>query len=211
MCSRLDSLSGIDFDLYISIHPDAGQEVIDSILMRYPNARIFSFENRGRDILPFIKLFQHIHPLNYKYVCKIHSKKSGHRKDRDRWRNKLVCGLLGAKKKVRENLHILEKEARTGMLVSKGNIFTLEARMGINEPMIRDYARKNNLDFNGSVTFPSGSMFWFKPMALRQLSDTISPELFEVENGQLDGTMAHAAERIFGLLCHANGYAIKEV
>ena len=211
MCSSLDSLVGIDFDLYISINPDAGKRNIDSILRRFPKARIFSFENRGRDILPFIELFQRIYPLNYKYVCKIHSKKSGHRKDRDRWRNKLLCGLLGSKEKVRENLHILEQEARTGMLVSKGNIFTYETRMGTNEQMIRDYAKKNNLDFDRSVTFPSGSMFWFKPIALKQLIDTIPPELFEMESGQLDGTMAHSAERIFGLLCHANGYALKEV
>ena len=53
-------------------------------------------------------------------------------------------------------------------------------------------------------------MFWFKPLVFKQLFNNIDFKTFKIEKNQLDGTMAHSIERIFGLLCHVNGYKITE-
>ena len=54
--------------------------------------------------------------------------------------------------------------------------------------------------------FGAGSMFWFRRSALAVLADRISPELFEAEKGQLDGTSAHAIERLFPVEARRQGY-----
>lgn len=58
----------------------------------------------------------------------------------------------------------------------------------------------------GSDTFVADSMFWVRLSALRPLLDAhLLPSLFEPEAGQVDGTQAHAIERIVGLVVRHSG------
>ena len=66
------------FDLYISINHECSIDDVKKILSVYPEANIFMFENRGRDVLPFLKIFREIKKLDYDSICKIHTKKSVH-------------------------------------------------------------------------------------------------------------------------------------
>ena len=55
-------------------------------------------------------------------------------------------------------------------------------------------------------------MFWVRMDALAPLLDAHLAECeFEAESGQLDGTFAHAVERVFGLAAMARGARIEEV
>jgi lipopolysaccharide biosynthesis protein len=48
-----------------------------------------------------------------------------------------------------------------------------------------------------SLDFPSGSMFWARPDALRPILDLgLTLDEFPEEAGQVDGTVAHAIERL---------------
>ena len=48
---------------------------------------------------------------------------------------------------------------------------------------------------------------WLRLSAIKQLIDyEYEEEFFEEENGQEDGTSAHAIERIFFHVCKSNGY-----
>ncbi len=202
----LSSFKDLEFDLYININNECSVNHINSILDVYPDARIFSFENRGRDILPFLKIFNNIYPLNYSYICKIHSKKSLHREDGDKWRHSLIKGLIGSPKIIKKNLEKLASDSKTGIIAPKGNVFNYKDWVGSNNEMVESFAVENNIRITENFTFPSGSMFWFKPVVFKQLYKTIDFNMFKSETGQLDGTMAHSIERIFGLLCHTNGY-----
>jgi lipopolysaccharide biosynthesis protein len=71
----------------------------------------------------------------------------------------------------------------------------LVARLGLATPVPEDGA------------FVAGSMFWARLSALRPLLDAHLDESdFENEDGQVDGTMAHAIERIFACVSADAGY-----
>ena len=59
--------------------------------------------------------------------------------------------------------------------------------------------------------FVAGSMFWLRLDALRPLLDAhLDPGEFEPEAGQVDGTLAHAIERVVALAVRAAGFGIDD-
>jgi len=197
------------FDLYININNNASIEFFKKVINDFPSAKIYSCENRGRDILPFIEMMQDILPLNYKYICKIHSKKSLHRVDGGKWRNHLIDRLLNSKETIAKIKNQLDSE--TGLIVAKKNVFSYQEWIGSNDEIVKQFAKKANIRIPNDFMFPAGSMFWFSPNIFKKLVKYIDLTKFEFEKGQIDGTKAHAVERIFGLLCFDSKNEIKEV
>jgi len=76
MLSHLLNL-GKQFDLFVTI-PYEVDISENTIRANFPDAQIYRCENRGRDIAPFLAVFSAISKLGYKYLCKIHTKKSPH-------------------------------------------------------------------------------------------------------------------------------------
>ena len=57
------------------------------------------------------------------------------------------------------------------------------------------------------VQFPSGSMFWARTKALKRLYLlNLQYKDYPYERGQLDGTLAHAIERLLFFICEISGY-----
>ena len=198
------------FDLFISLNHSYSIDHIRNIINDFPHAYLFCFENRGRDILPFIKLYEKLLPARYKFICKIHTKKSSHLAWGDLWRRHSLECLLGSKKNITEILNFLSEE-NIGIVVPWGNKLSYKNWKQGNENTIKKIINKTKkLTYFEDFYFPAGSMFWFKPRALEGLLKLIEGEEFEPEKGQVDGTLAHAIERMFGLVCYLNGYNILE-
>ena len=203
----LENMAG-DFDLFVSI-PQGSTFQREEITAKFPRAFVYECPNRGRDIAPFLKIFSEIEPLHYKYICKIHTKKSVHRGDGATWRNELYRELLGSAKTIQKIKDHLD-QPQVGIIGPKGNLLSTELFMGENQAMIGELARRLNLPYRGELfDFMAGSMFWFKPEAISPILELcLTDQDFPVETGQVDGTLAHAMERFFSFAALTQGYRI---
>ena len=206
-----------EIDFYFSVRLE-NLSVEKSIIKKiFPNAIVVAYENRGRDILPFLKIYNFISKLSYETICKIHSKKSLHREDGDKWRQESFNSLIGSKEIINRHINKLctvnASEQRVGIIGSKGHILSGKFYWAKNKDTAISLAKKFDCPnkFFTDFYFVAGTMFWFHADALKPLlSINITDEKFEDEGGQLDGTIAHAIERVIGLSCKKAGLSIED-
>lgn len=171
------------------------------------SAEIHTFENRGRDVLPFLHVANLLIDQGEEVVLKLHTKRSPHRSDGDRWRRELLSRLLST-----EDAHripnLFAADPGLGMLAPQGHIQPLAFYWGANKANVERLCARIGIRAPdpASDVFVSGSMFWARLEGLRPLLDAhLDTWEFEPENAQVDGTMAHAVERIFTMSVLASG------
>ena len=165
--------------------------------------------NRGRDVAPKLVGLADRY-ARYDLVLHLHSKVSDHAAFLAPWRSFLFESLLGSEAVVASILDAFGRLPDLGMVAPQhyeairrwlgwnGNFDAakaLAARMGISLWPTR------------ALDFPSGSMFWARPAALRPLLDLkLSFEDFPDEGAQVDHTPAHTIERLFFYACERSGH-----
>lgn len=200
------------FDLFISI-PAENSAVRQELLSEYPNCYIYPCPNRGRDIAPFIEILSAVQGCNYEFICKIHTKKSLHLKDGEQWRNWLFAELLGDRKRVSEILRAFESDDSLGLITPEGYLYSaIDIHSFINQRWIQKLSEALEVNLHDfRFDYPAGSMFWCRASALHKLAAAgIRTEDFETERGQLNRTLAHGIERIFGVLAMEKGYRLAD-
>ena len=207
-------LSGLSLELDIFVTLSyCGPETVElkaQIENDCPDAEVFIVENRGRDILPFLRLLNAGVFDDYQAVCKLHTKRSVHRADGDRWRRRLIRGIVSPK-----TPHLLAKflaDTNLAIWAADGQILRSKKWWGTNKCRTEGLLHRIGLKINSDCPyFPSGSMFWIKPFTLGLLKSLqLDANDFEDETGALDGTTAHAVERVVGELALAAGQTIIE-
>lgn len=209
-----DALKNIDteFDLYISVPQEHKDISIKKISSYHKNTNVTVVPNRGRDVLPFITIMNRIRQLNsYNYVLKLHSKKSSHRDDGNIWFSDVLDQLL-PKSGVSNIIQALSKKS-TGSLGPDGHVVSLSRHMGGNRGEIRRLVETmtndhydNIIEAESKYPFFGSTMFWCRADFLDPLLDLyLTPSDFQGEQGQIDGTIAHAIERILGGILHKIG------
>lgn len=173
-------------------------------------AEIHVFENRGRDVLPFLQLASRLLDEDEELVLKLHTKRSLHRGDGELWRRDLLAKLL-APDSCGRILQAFQAQPDLGMVVPDGHLLSLRAYWGANASNVQALCRRMGLGEIdvGAGAFPAGSMFYARLEALRPLLDTPLEILeFEPETGQRDGTLAHGIERVLGECVQAAGMRV---
>lgn len=190
------------FDLYVSLIQGQSEHIEKNIKYHYPNAHILIFPNHGRDVFPFTEFLKAGVLDCYELVCKIHTKRSLHRVDGDDWRRKLYDGLLGSAQLVSNICAHMRHDPDVGMVVPDGYIYNAEF-MGSNADAMLALLKKVDLKCNiEDMIFPAGNMFWASATIIQFLKALhLSARDYELELGQLDGTMGHAIERYAGIAC----------
>jgi len=212
------------YDLYITTTHNQEEIIRELFTTALPgvNTRVLAIENKGRDIGPFITALK-THLMKYDLVCKVHSKKSGHNVDLKGWRKYLLDQLLGNPLIINRIISEFIRYRQLGIVWPVAypylSYLGLEKGWGPSHSGVKNfltasrYFSELNLDeFGQDFTFPLGSMFWFRPKALELIiQKNIGITHFENEENQIDGTLAHAFERLFGIIPLRAGFDTKTV
>ena len=209
-----------DFDLIVTTVP--GREaMIADIGKSFPRAEFHVFENRGRDVAPFLRLLERGRFDRYPYLCKIHGKSSRGTLPfavmGALWRRRLLFDTLAAPGVARAIRDRFEANPRLGLLGPRAYRYpnahrSLLISWGPNEPGVSALAarmgvapRELRLDFFG------GSMFWFRPDAFRPLRALALSGEFAPEAGAVDGALEHFVERLFTPSTRLAGYEVEDI
>ena len=204
---------GLAPDLLVTIaERGAGsRELAAQVARDWPGARVWRLPNRGRDVLPFVHLVNSGLLEPYRAVCKLHTKRSRHLEGGDAWRSELIAGLLQPGR-ARAQLDAFLADGDAAFWIADGQAYAEPRWWGVNEPRVRALLRRIEVPVERrALRFPAGSMYWVKPLTLRMIRGLrLRAEEFELEERQLDGTMAHAVERAMGFVASAAGQTIRE-
>jgi hypothetical protein len=198
-------------DLFISTDTE---EKRDSVTANFSNwtkggVEVRVTPNRGRDIAPKLVGFAAAHD-RYEYVLHVHTKSSLHTSGLGGWRGYLLDTLLGCSAVIHGVFEAFARAPRLGMIAPQ-HIEYLRPwiRWGENHAQAKELAARMGFPLppTAPLDFPSGSMFWARSAALRPLLDLhLSVDDFQAESGQIDGTLAHAIERLYFLVCERAGF-----
>ena len=197
------------YDLYISTNTKAKQKVIKEFFIDKEFKQkvvVETFENRGRDIYPFLAQLKN-RIKDYDYVLHLHTKKSFHCLFGNDWRKYLYYNLLGNKENIREIFYKFEKNKKLGLIFPE-TYSALKGRtlIGESKDKLDILCERMNIKEEFSNMFPAGSMFWAKVEAILPLFSAFDKSDFDDEADQVDGTFAHGVERVFVILAKSQGY-----
>lgn len=205
-----------DYDLFLTTDTEKKKNQIQEILYKNgKKAQIFLTGNRGRDIIPMLKLKNELD--SYDYIGHFHTKKSPEYPYwvGDSWRNELYQMLIQSADNILANL---ESNDNLGLVIADIPSFFRYTKIvdPWNENRFADdmnvlWQRMNmtrQLDFSQMDTFimSYGTFIWFK-------KDTLQP-LFDLELSEDEiplepipqHTILHSIERILVYLAWANDY-----
>ena len=208
---------GIAFDLIVTTVPGCGR-LIETIRRDFPHSDIRVMENRGRDVRPFLELLEQGRLDRYRYVCKIHGKKSN---DGGRmsylgslWRRRLLFDLLAGTGIAEAVIRAFERDATVGMIGPSAfrlpsATIPLQSSWGKTRPRVLELAAKMGIPSERfHLDFYGGTMFWTRPEALLPLRKLQLAAAFPEEQGLLDGGLEHVTERLFAAAVVAAGYRL---
>lgn len=165
---------------------------------------VIGVDNHGRDVLPFLTLVNQGRLSGAHVILKLHTKVSSHRADGHAWRTSMIQTLTDA-----NVVHAVLANALGGKeFITAPAAQILGTRdWGRNLKTTVRLARQlgiQRLPFR--FRFPAGTMFWITRGLVEELRGLqITPEDFPAEPLPLDGSTAHAIERLFGVLAGTYG------
>lgn len=195
---RLDAYT--DYDLVLTTAVPAIRE---AFLARFDRRRAVCVEapNQGRDILPFLLALNILDLQRYRYFIKVHTKRSAHLSDGGLWFRLNLEFLLGERAISNAFFALLDAgrpclygvESKPIQDHLENNRYWLEVLLG------RKVEQAQGL-------FIPGSMFMGTGVLLQRLvARRFDTYPMEAEDGQLDGTLAHALERYVGCFAMDEG------
>ena len=203
----------VDFDCFISVKRDLVCKVSDAFeaLSHLCKLQVKAFPNIGRDMAPFFVGFAS-ELLEYELLLKLHGKKSPHDSQLQDWLALSLQGLVGSPRIIRHHWALLlgsnigitsiPPPQPVAMAIERDSCWGHQALSFHRCARERKRLGLSDLQPDETFEFPAGSMFWCRPEVLRPLVDlNLRWSSFDRESGQLDGTLAHALERLVGLVC----------
>ncbi len=195
--------------LVVTCPPERAESVREAILSAGLDCPfdVIETENRGRDVLAFLEAMKRVSVPADAIILKLHTKKSTHREDGAHWRREMFDELL-ASETVESALHAFASDSSLGLVAPAKHLAPITTYIGFNQERIETLLKRGgwkSIDTQTDV-FAAGTMFFVRRKSFDSiLALNVTRDEFEAEAGQKDGTMAHALERMFGLVILREG------
>lgn len=204
-------LLGDDADLYVTLSR-ASRDFADAVLADFPAAHVEVVPNVGRDVLPFITVARSLRRLGYISVLKLHTKRSVHADDGAEFLEACLDELLPSAEGA---LRCRELVSGRGAAIvgPRSRYYPLAIHVWLNRADLTWFLDRDGDTATAVLNQPShfgffaGTMFWANLDMIAKCLD-VPVRKFEVERGQIDGTMAHALERLFAVVPQIGGGGI---
>jgi lipopolysaccharide biosynthesis protein len=215
----LDQLALIPVPVDLIVTNSSGDDLRVEPRGSIRNVRVLPVDNHGRDIWPSVAVVNSGLLDPYLVVLKVHTKKSVWRESHaelggtgQAWRSQLLEELLGTRKNIEEILDAFRSDPSLGVVTAGGSVLGPEF-WGDNQRNARELARRMEMALDeDSLTFAAGSMYWCRGIVLQGLrSLNLTEADFEPEVGQVNGTTAHAVERLIGVFTDEAGLRTVEL
>ncbi|MEZ7570526.1 alpha-L-Rha alpha-1,3-L-rhamnosyltransferase [Streptococcus anginosus] len=205
-----------DYDLFLTTDSEKKKAEIEKILTeRGKVGKIYITGNRGRDVIPMLKLKKEL--SKYDYIGHFHTKKSPEYPHwvGDSWRNELFDMLIKPADKIMASL---ESDERLGLVIADIPTFFRYTKIvdPWNENKFADDMNllwermniKRSIDFNQLNTFimSYGTFIWFKYDALKPLFDLNLQDADIPAEPLPQHTILHSIERILVYLAWSQRY-----
>ena len=215
----------VPYDFIATTDTEAKAAEIRAILSQHPgitksDVRVVE-QNRGRDMSALFVTCKDIFlDSNYDLVCRLHTKKTPQvgKNFGDLFRLHLLENLLHSRGYVINLLELLLERPWIGIAmppivnISMHAIgFSWHANKTWAIDIIRYLNLKVELDPDTPVA-PYGTMFWFRPKALRKMFEATWPyDVFNAEPNHTDGSLAHVLERMICYVAQDAGYTTAHI
>ncbi len=175
-------------------------------------------ENRGRDVSAFL-VPNREEILKYDIACFAHDKKTKQLHPElkgEEFKYKCLENILGNKNFVNNIIDLFIKNPRLGLLSPPApNHAEFYGNLGrewgenydITVELLNDLNIESNVDKSKAPIAPYGTMFWFRPKAMKKLLEkTWVYKDFPEEPNKIDGTILHAIERAYPFVVQEAGF-----
>lgn len=209
----INDIDYIKIDLYITCSRELENDIVKAVKNLPCQYNIMTVENRGRDVLPFLNIMPKVIEDGHEYVLKIHTKKTVHRTDGDKWRAELLDQLIG-KEELKKSLEYMDNNSDVGILGPVKHVIPMKDYYGSNKETVELLAKRLGLPEGtvGSLSFVAGTMFIARTKAIQPLlALALKDTDFEKESAQTDGTLAHAIERALSASSWASGMRVSTI
>jgi FMN phosphatase YigB (HAD superfamily) len=209
----------ISFKLCVGVPHEEGKKIIEEVFKKEKltatlDCRIA--QNRGRNFGTLVSLFGE-EVKNHEILLHVHTKKSLYRgTEQGDWRQAIFDGLMGSVDLVSTFLCTFSTNKCVGILYPtafKGMPYWgyhWLSNVGVGRYLL-DRLGFPHAKTSGYLDYPIGGMFWARVEAIRPLFEAnITYDDFPPEEGQIDGTLAHAIERAVSVLSKERGYQFVE-
>lgn len=207
----LRKITEIPFKVYVTCHHEISEYCRACLMAGNYDFSLLTVTNRGRDVLPFLKIMPEVAKGGHEILVKVHTKRSPHRQDGDVWRRDLLDKLL-TESALSDAIRHFQQFPDTGILGPAGHVVPMSCYWGSNALNTLYIAERLGVDERllQEFNFVAGTMFFARITAMLPLMNlAIDEEAFEHEDGQTDGTMAHAFERIMPVSAWAAGLSTR--
>ncbi|MBR1605035.1 MAG: hypothetical protein IJ660_02875 [Alphaproteobacteria bacterium] len=213
--ANLSENKEIEYDLLVTM-PHVDKTITNRIYAFKDNAQIIQVANRGYDVAPFLYALKQVDVTQYDYIIKMHTKRTLSHPAYlpsctfrgDEWRNKLL-EFMSEPSHIAKAIRCFEKCPDVGM-VSAAELIIPDGKEDTQaSAKAAKIIRGMGLPLR-QRRFVAGTMFMARAKLFRLLKMLpYEAEDFEEFNpSHQGGTLAHALERVLGMMIYAQGYKI---